>query len=231
MSTLCEWEISEEQPGAHRHWCIHCGRAIVRPRPNPKLVRNCVANGKPQERLVIRRPMLFPHTWKHLAGVWRCEVCSITAEADSVDDLKPGPCDTSKSPACECPGPGICHRHNMKKTENLWEICQRDANQRATWDYVASTGNSPFGEKPSGSRMVVNFAVASLKHLAGGAVHVSDDVIERRLEICQACPSGRYNGAYCEHIDCGCAIKRSKFASKLAWASESCPDGHWGAEV
>ncbi len=131
-------------------------------------------------------------------------------------------------PPCSCPIAGYCERHKMRKTAVNHRICQTNDRQRATWDYIAATGKSPHGERPSIVRAAYNFSLATIKHVASGGAMVPDDEINRRLDICQACPSGRFDGSICNHLNCGCSIQSQRFLSKLAWASEGCPDGHWG---
>lgn len=144
----------------------------------------------------------------------------LARECHVPDDLAP----------CSCPLAGYCERHKMHKTATTHRICQTNARQRATWDYITTTGRSPHGERPSIVRAARNLSLALVKHAADGGRMATDDAINRRLEICQTCPSQRFNGDICEHLNCGCSIQKTKFLSKLGWASESCPDGHWGTE-
>lgn len=132
---------------------------------------------------------------------------------------------------CSCPIAGYCERHKMRKTPTLHNVCKSNDRQRAVWDYIAETGNSPNGERPSPLRAAYNFSLAAIKHAADGGRLATDEAIHRRLETCHTCPSMRFNGKICEHLNCGCSIQEKKFLSKLAWASEACPDGHWSAET
>lgn len=80
-------------------------------------------------------------------------------------------------------------------------------------------------DAPSFLTKVKNFAVASAKHVAGGAPMASDAEIIRRHDICMACEFFKDNA--CQK--CGCPLSRArKFLSKLSWAGESCPVGKWG---
>ena len=72
-----------------------------------------------------------------------------------------------------------------------------------------------------------NFAAASANHIAAGMPMASEDEIERRYAICQACP--HLDGKACGK--CGCSVNREKqYLSKLSWADQSCPDDppRWG---
>jgi hypothetical protein len=50
------------------------------------------------------------------------------------------------------------------------------------------------------------------------------EVAERRLQVCQQCPSGLYAGGMCKRSagGCGCLL-----TAKVRVASERCPHGHW----
>lgn len=74
------------------------------------------------------------------------------------------------------------------------------------------------------------YARALVKHAAGGFRVTQPEELERRLAICQRCPTEQFDGAGCRR--CGCAISNSENAlrNKLAMATETCPDGHWGPD-
>lgn len=64
--------------------------------------------------------------------------------------------------------------------------------------------------------------------IKGQPIAVSDDEAERRWNICKQCPTGRFqskgeNKGTCQI--CGCGMHH-----KVKWASEWCPDGHWGKD-
>jgi hypothetical protein len=74
-----------------------------------------------------------------------------------------------------------------------------------------------------------NFALAAARHARDGFRIVTRDELQQRLAACETCPllvDGR-----CTHAACGCPISgdRSAYWSKLAWASEGCPDNRWPA--
>lgn len=55
----------------------------------------------------------------------------------------------------------------------------------------------------------------------------SQEQIEKRLAICQACPF--YENNTC--LKCGCSLSRDRvYMNKLNWADQSCPIGKWGPE-
>lgn len=77
---------------------------------------------------------------------------------------------------------------------------------------------------PSLLEKAKNFATASAQHIAAGMPMASEEEIERRFAICQTCPF--LKDSVCSK--CGCPVKRErKFLSKLAWADQKCPEGHW----
>lgn len=79
----------------------------------------------------------------------------------------------------------------------------------------------------------LHFAEALLSHTLNGFKYRSPAEIEARLDICRQCEfSIRENGSEGETVNCskcGCQCNASNgiFLSKLAWASETCPDGRW----
>lgn len=76
---------------------------------------------------------------------------------------------------------------------------------------------------------VQRFARSLFHHAVDGFHVTAADEIARRLGICRNCPTGQFDGAGCRR--CGCPVSNSEnsLRNKLAMASESCPDGHWGA--
>jgi hypothetical protein len=88
---------------------------------------------------------------------------------------------------------------------------------------MTCTDNQP----PCLLKKVWNFTLASAKHAVDGFRIVTRDELENRLAICEQCPL--LVNQVCTHKDCGCGIRgdRGTFWSKLAWRSETCPDGKW----
>lgn len=79
---------------------------------------------------------------------------------------------------------------------------------------------------PSLFQRAATFARAAYRHATNGFAKCDEQTIFRRLEVCQSCPAGKFNGTHC--TECGCACNGdSAFMNKLAWMSESCPLGHW----
>ena len=91
----------------------------------------------------------------------------------------------------------------------------------------------------------VNFAKAATKHVATGRKIVSLEVIQDRFETCRNCKLfGELDRdgipaklkdievvGTCLHVKCNCYLHDQKvFPNKLSWASQSCPEGYWGAE-
>lgn len=158
---------------------------------------------------------------------YRCKICRNKIDTRAGTEPPTRQCAWAKCTPCECESAGFCQRHKIAKSAFTHEICQNDAEQRATWDYIALTGKSPHGERPSTAEKIVNFSVASVRHFFSGFGTRSDEEIERILDICHTCPSGFFNGSYCESLKCGCFLNKKKHFSKIAWESEHCPEGHW----
>lgn len=80
---------------------------------------------------------------------------------------------------------------------------------------------------PPLAKRVWNFTVAIAKHVRDGAVLVTAEEQAGRLAICQACPL--LKDEVCTSPACGCVIDggRTKYWNKLAWRSETCPEGKW----
>lgn len=81
-------------------------------------------------------------------------------------------------------------------------------------------------------KKIVNVAKATWKFILSGFELSAQELISSRLVICKDCPlfikkSDEPIEGICGHKGCGCHINESKFLNKLAWKSESCPDGKW----
>jgi hypothetical protein len=82
--------------------------------------------------------------------------------------------------------------------------------------------------QPSLLQKAANFAAAAAQHVAAGAPMASQAEVQRRHDICTACP--HFDGKACGL--CGCPVARErKWLSKLSWADQKCPDDppRWGA--
>jgi hypothetical protein len=73
----------------------------------------------------------------------------------------------------------------------------------------------------------VRFGQALVNHAVDGFEKRSKEEIDYILTThCHQCPF--FGNAHCNHPGCGCNVNNEeKFLNKLAWASESCPAGHW----
>lgn len=70
-----------------------------------------------------------------------------------------------------------------------------------------------------------NFATSAARHVATGMKTATQEQIDARYAICEACEF--FSAGACS--ECGCPLVRQmKTVSKLAWANESCPVGKWG---
>jgi hypothetical protein len=80
---------------------------------------------------------------------------------------------------------------------------------------------------PSLLQKAANFGTAAAQHVAAGAPMASEAEVQRRHDICTACP--HFDGKACGL--CGCPVQRErKWLSKLSWADQKCPDEppRWG---
>ena len=68
------------------------------------------------------------------------------------------------------------------------------------------------------------FIAALTRHAADGLRKCSQEQVNERLAICQACPA--FAGDRCQECTCRCNERRV-FLNKLAWRSEVCPLGKW----
>jgi hypothetical protein len=101
------------------------------------------------------------------------------------------------------------------------------------------------GEGPNLARKVLNLGKAKAKRAATGFKNASAKTLQRRWEICVACPSGLFRQlpaaeihknllslpivGTCTHKTCGCYMHPTATTpNKLLYASEACPRGHWG---
>lgn len=77
---------------------------------------------------------------------------------------------------------------------------------------------------PSFARRVVNYTVASARHLAGGRRKVPLEIAESRHATCRNCPTGRYLDVEDMCVLCGC-----KMMVKTTWAEQQCWETppHW----
>lgn len=86
--------------------------------------------------------------------------------------------------------------------------------------------------EPTSFQRIKTFIVAATKHAASGFPMCSDDEVKERYEICETCHyfKEKKGHKYCKSLGCGCNISRAsnKYLNKLAWKTESCPQGKWG---
>ncbi len=70
----------------------------------------------------------------------------------------------------------------------------------------------------------LNFASAMARWIAHGMRVCTQEQIEQRLAICEACEF--YRDGYCQH--CGCPVNdRREIRNKAALFSETCPRNFW----
>lgn len=69
-----------------------------------------------------------------------------------------------------------------------------------------------------------NFATAMIRHGQNGLKMCSQEKIDRRLSICQACP--KLSNNHCSLCGCACN-EQNRLLNKLALESEKCPLNKW----
>jgi len=100
-----------------------------------------------------------------------------------------------------------------------------DTIQRAPPDEPGHWTPPPIPEPPGLIGKAWNFASSAAKHIAAGMPQATQEQIDARFAVCQACEL--FDGRAC--TKCGCPVIREKaFLSKLSWAHEKCPVGKWG---
>ena len=84
----------------------------------------------------------------------------------------------------------------------------------------------------------MHFARAYAKWALAGKPLRDDEYIFALYDICKDCPSKafiKYSDTEGECDECSCHIKRISASedtlNKLAWPTESCPAGHWKADI
>jgi hypothetical protein len=111
---------------------------------------------------------------------------------------------------CEC---GVTIKSRMR---HVFHVCGQPS--------VGGTAAATI-EPPSMLGKAWNFASAAAKHVAAGMPQCSQEQVDARFAVCQACE--HFDGRACRQ--CGCPVVREKaFVSKLSWANERCPAGKWG---
>lgn len=69
-----------------------------------------------------------------------------------------------------------------------------------------------------------NFANALARWALAGMPRRTQEQIDARLAICQACPA--LQNDHCTKCGCAC-VENNRLINKLALATEKCPDGKW----
>lgn len=85
-------------------------------------------------------------------------------------------------------------------------------------------------QPPSPARRLANFSLAAINHFVAGSPTCSQEQIDARLAICQACPlfirdKSNPDVGVCGHKECGCNLTNTqRYLNALAWSDKSCPD-------
>ena len=74
----------------------------------------------------------------------------------------------------------------------------------------------------------MRFTKEAIAHLLNGSPTCTQQQLDERFAVCQACKW--FRGNTCNHQKCGCNVNGAqKYLNKLAWAEQECPDGRWKA--
>lgn len=75
-------------------------------------------------------------------------------------------------------------------------------------------------------RKIYRFLKSLINHIRRGSPKSSQQLINKRYEICSVCPHFDRNKSIC--LVCGCNINKEKILmNKLAWADQKCPIDKW----
>lgn len=73
---------------------------------------------------------------------------------------------------------------------------------------------------------IINFSKSLIWHVYAGFPKSSQQLIDERFAICNACELFDKTNSQC--LECGCNINNKKmFLNKLAWADQKCPLNRW----
>lgn len=146
---------------------------------------------------------------------------------------------------CECPLSGFCNRHGINKTPHLHKLCQNHQGYFDKWEACRGPGQqnidcnasvepapvrlTPLVEPvnpnkalplPSLVTQAKNLAGSLYQHAKSGFSTASEELQQKRLDICSSCPLLVKESDRCSA--CGCYVK-----SKVRMTTASCPKGHW----
>jgi hypothetical protein len=80
-----------------------------------------------------------------------------------------------------------------------------------------------FQRGPSLIQKAVNFSKAIVQHVAAGLPQASEDLIAKRLAICELCVEYfDKDRRACKHKSCGCSVDK-----KTPWLDQKCPISRW----
>ena len=117
-----------------------------------------------------------------------------------------------------------------------------DPPEYAVREFRAQNGLTPLPEKPrSGGPPPtpvelpsiwirgLNFGFALGRHVLSGMKRRTEAEIIERFDICLGCEhhTGEGESLNCGKCGCSCNADQGVFINKLAWASETCPEGKW----
>lgn len=115
-----------------------------------------------------------------------------------------------------CPDPKLCERLNRHVHGKMYELYQNDERYRKILE-----GDL---QEPSLIQKAINFAGALTNHISSGMKNVSDEELERRINICKSCEF--FNPANESCTKCGC-----RMSIKASWQESVCPLNKWSLPI
>jgi hypothetical protein len=126
----------------------------------------------------------------------------------------------------------MCESINPKYNE----ICKKENNKRFCKFCEGTSGlsreqeekylelrlkNKTFSHpEPNIIKKVINLSNAIISHINNGSKICSQDLVEKRINICLSCDKYNPNKDSCS--ECGCYL-----SVKTSWAEQKCPLGKW----
>jgi len=154
---------------------------------------------------------------------------------------------SQKITPCECPMAGYCERHGIEKSSHLHKLCSQHLGYFKMWEECRGPKQNPNDCKkqsntnlsgftpessveteikesdpqlPSTMQMARNFIKSASDHIKNGMKSADEDIIKKRLEICESCDFKIRESNRCGK--CGCFL-----GAKTKWESSHCPIGKW----
>jgi hypothetical protein len=153
-----------------------------------------------------------------------------------------------KKTNCECNGPGYCKRHNVPKSQALFNICQQREDYFQRWEeglgpgqrsFKRTEATTPQPQEPL-SQNIFSLGKRYLNEKkiwqqAGQPLRTDEEIERIFRDVCASCEhvTKKKNKLYQCRL-CGCFLKpEGSTFNKIAWATTNCPaiPPKWTAEI